>query len=589
MKVDPPEVPCLRFERFELDLSNCELKKVGRRIRLQRQPFRVLILLATRAGRVVSREEIQQELWGAHTFVDFEQGLNFCIKQIRTALGDSARSPRYVETLARQGYRLMASVDGTPSSFEFARKRFSLREGGPARKVVVEVCPFKDFGCDSKNQHLPEAIREAVLAHLATIDELVITSHGIRGRADADLGNVADLVVEGSIIQGSHRTRIIVRLLHAKNGQHLWTETYDRNTPNLIALQDEIGLAVATQIRNRFGVGDRALLENLPAVETQIAYLRGRYYWNKRTPAALEKAIEHFRSALQGNSNYAAAYAGIADCYAVLGGYDLIAPGECFPAAKQAAMKAWMLDPRLPEAHTSLGFVRFFYDWDWAGAEREFKQAIELDPGHANAHHWLSMCLAATGRITEARAEIEKARQLDPLSLIIDETVGWMSHFARQYDRAIEDYRKTLDLDSNFLPAYEGLGLAYEQKLMWKEAIEAFQKAVTLSEGTSRTLAAVGHAYAASGHTKKARKILKELEAFSTRNYVSAHDIALIHVGLGDRSEGLHWLNRAFHERAAGLVWLKVEPRLDILRDVPQFQLLQESIGLSSPDLKRTA
>jgi adenylate cyclase len=223
--------------------------------------------------------------------------------------------------------------------------------------------------------------------------------------------------------------------------------------------------------------------------------------------------------------------------------------------------------------------VRFFFDWDWVGAEREFRRAIDLEPTHANAHHWLAMFLAANGRVDEAEAEIDAARQLDPLSLIIDETRGWISHFGRQYDRAIVEYQKTLEMDPNFLPAYEGLGLAYEQKGMWKEALEALQKAVTLSEGTSRNLADLGHAFAASGKSAKARSILGNLERLAARNYVSSYNVALVHAGLGELDLAVDWLERALTERAAGLVWLKAESRLDILRNEPRFKAVALKVG----------
>ena len=438
----------LPSEPLELDLRSGELRKAGVRIRLQHQPLKVLSLLALRSGQVVTRQDLQQQIWGSETFVDFEHGVNFCIRQIRRALCDDANRPRYIETLPRYGYRFIAKVVSSSAS-------------------VIEF-------------------------------------------------------TSGSLLQ--------------------------KENPS----------------------------SRSPA---HGAYLKGRFFWNKRTAAGLNRALQYFTQAIQSEPSWAPGYSGLADSYILLGVY-VGPPRTNYLKAKSAALKALAIDATLPEARTSLALLKFLYDWDWLAAEQEFKRAIELDQDHANAHHWYAIYLAARGRLNDAIAEINRAHELEPLSLIIDETVGWILSFAGQFDEAIEQYRGTLEMDPYFAPARGALGLAYEQKSMFNEAISEFRKAAALTGGSTEMLAAVGHCHAVSGERSKAEEIIGELRTLSTRRYVSPYDMALIFVGLGQYDRAFRLLRKASQERCTRVVWSKVEPRLESVRCNPSFQKLL--IGLKN-------
>jgi Tfp pilus assembly protein PilF len=309
--------------------------------------------------------------------------------------------------------------------------------------------------------------------------------------------------------------------------------------------------------------------------------LKGRYYWNKRTPDALQKAMESFQQAIEKDPGYALAYAGLADCYHVPA--NPLPPRERMPLAKAAAVKALQLDDTLVEAHTTLARVLFVYDWDWPAAEKEFKRAIELNPRYAPAHQWYGGYLSSIGRFREADVEKKRALELEPLSLVINFEAGLAFYFSRSYDQAIDQLQKTLELDANFPPPHTFLAASYEQKGMFEEAFTAFQRAVTVTQGPPRTLAMAGlaHSYAVSGRKTEARKILAELQSLSEHKYVPATDTALIYAGLGEKDTSFVWLDKAYEEHSFTLSNLKVEPRFDSLRSDPRFADLLRRIGLA--------
>jgi tetratricopeptide (TPR) repeat protein len=306
--------------------------------------------------------------------------------------------------------------------------------------------------------------------------------------------------------------------------------------------------------------------------EAYQAYLKGRYYWNKRTEEAFTKGIEYFRQAIEHDPSYALAYAGLGDSYNLLGASEIFPPKEAFPKAKTAAMRALEIDNTLAEAHTSLAYVKFRFDWDWSSAEREFKRAIELNPAYPTAYHWYAFYLAEMGRLDEARTAIRKAQELDPLSLMINNSVGSVFLWTRQYDQAIDQLRKTLEIDPNFAFAHRNLGHAYMKKGMFKEAIAEMQKALALFKGSTEYLGWLGNTYAVSGRRGEALKILDELKQLSQRKYVSPADFARVYIGLGDKDQAFTWLERAYEERSSFLTDLKVAPMFDSLRSDPRFQ-----------------
>jgi tetratricopeptide (TPR) repeat protein len=346
-------------------------------------------------------------------------------------------------------------------------------------------------------------------------------------------------------------------------------------------VQDDVARAIANEIKIKLTPQEQVRLGSTRPVnpEAYEAYLKGRYHWSKRTPQGIKTAIEYFQRAIERDKTYALAYAALADCYHVPA--NPLPPKEKMPKARAAAMKALELDNTLAEAHTSLARVQYVYDWDWSGAEKEFKRAIELNPHYAPAHEWYGGYLVATGRIQEAIAERRRALELDPLSLPVNFELALAFYQARNYDQAIDQFRKTLELDPNFPPVHNYLPAAYEQKGMYEEAIARFQKAIAVgTDQPAFAIAGLGHVLAVSGRKAEAQRMRAELQRLSEQSYIPADDFALIYVGLGNRDKAFAWLNRAYEEHSFGLAFLKVEPRFDPLRSDARFQDLLRRMGL---------
>jgi len=457
---------------------------------------------------------------------------------------------------------------------------------------AVAVLPLADLSEHQAADYFADGMTEALITALAKIKALRVISRTsvmqYKG-VQRPLPQIArelnvDAVVEGSVLRSGNRVRITAQLIHAATDQHLWAESYERDLRDVLSLQGEVARAIANEIQVKLTPQDQARLVSARSVDPEAhqLYMKGRFYWNKRTEAGLRKGIEYFHQAIDLDSNYALAYAGIADCYSLLG-WDLfgaLPPREALPIAKAAARKALEADDSLAEVHNSLAWTKLVFDWDWMGAEREFKRAIELNPGYAVTHHWYAECLAGMGRYAEALAEIRQAQDLDPLSLIIGSIVGWVFHFDRKNDQAIAEFRKTLELDPDFWVAHWTLGRAYEQKAMFAEAIAEIQKAIDLSGGSALSLAALGHTYAVSGRRAEAERVLNELKESSKQGYISSYSIAAIHAGLGEKDQAFIWLEKAYEERSGWLIWLRAEPISDPLRSDPRFQDLLCRVGL---------
>jgi len=393
-------------------------------------------------------------------------------------------------------------------------------------------------------------------------------------------------VLTGRVLQLSDRLVVKTELVDARDGAHLWGEQYNRQLSDVFAIEGEISREISEKLRLKLTGEEKGRLakRHTASAEAYQLYLKGRYFWYKRTEEALKKSIEYFRQAIETEPTYALAYAGLADAYTVLGSFGIsaLAPCEAFPMAKEAAARALEIDETLAEAHASLANSLAYYDWDWAEARREFARAFELKPGCTTAHHWYGLIyLTSMGRLDEAFAEIKRAHELEPLSLSINTDYGFLPYLMRQYDRAIDEYRKSLELDQSFVYTHWKLGLAYEQKAMYEEAIAEFQKAIALSGGSAQAVVLLGHAYAVSGRRKEALKVLGELNELSKRRYVSSYRVAAIHLGLGETERAFEWLERAVEEHDAWLVWLKVDPVLDGLHADPRFADLVRRVGLA--------
>jgi TolB-like protein/DNA-binding winged helix-turn-helix (wHTH) protein/Flp pilus assembly protein TadD len=633
----------VRFGIFEADLRTGELRKRGVRIRLQEQPFRVLAVLLTRPGELVTRDELRGRLWAADTFVDFEHGLNKAINKIREALGDSAESPRFVETVPRRGYRFIADVAvvnlesvpaetrapstiGDPLTADDREPRevtahatapagrgwprtlamvgcglalasvvlvgWLLQSRGPSPTIrSVAVLPLENLSGDPSQEYFADGMTDQLIASLGQISALRVISRtsvmGYKG-ARKPLPQIArelnvDAVIEGSIMRSGGRVRITAQLIEAAADKHLWAQSYNGDLRDTLALQSRVARAIAEEIRVNVLPKEQAALKNVKAVNPDAyeAYLKGRYFWNKRTADGLKKAKDYFDEAVAKAPDYGPAYSGLADTYALLGDwqYGVMPSREALPAAKAAAIKAVELDNTLGEAHTSLGFVLSGFDWDWVSAEKEFRRAIDLTPGYATAHHWYAWHLSLVGRHGEAIAEMRKARSLDPLSLIINADLAEILLIAHFDDESAQQSRKTIDMDRDFALAHNQLAEAYLQEQRHDDAITEFRKAVQLSGGSPICTANLARAYALSGRTAEAGPLLIGLKQRSNPAYSNAAEIAMVYAALGEKAQAMAWLERGYSERFNPGVLLR--PGFDSLRDDPPFRDLVNRIGLT--------
>jgi TolB-like protein len=453
----------------------------------------------------------------------------------------------------------------------------------PALRIQrLAVLPLENLMGDPTQEYLVDGMTEALIADLGQIEDLRVISRTsvmqYKGVKKA-LPQIArelnvDAVIEGSVLRSGGRVRITAQLIQATTDTHLWARSYERDLRDVLALQSDVAQAIANEIRVKLTPQEQARLARTGPVnpEAHDAYLKGRYYWNLRTEEGLKKGTELFQQAIEKDPDYALAYAGLADSYGVLGLRILTAPREAYPRAKAAASKALEMDGTLAEAHASMGLAELEYDWDWVVAEKEFKRAIELNPSYATAHQWYAVYLSAMGRHNEALAEIKRAEDLDPLSLIISVAGGSLFFAARRYDEAIAQCRKALELNAGFYLAHSCLGLVNGQEKRYEESVSEYQKAIGLEPGSPRLAAGLARAYAAAGRKSEALKIISNLRELSKQRYVSPYGIAMTYAALADLDQTFAWLEKAYQDRSVGLATLKVDPWVDPLRSDPRFQ-----------------
>ncbi|MFQ5944808.1 MAG: adenylate/guanylate cyclase domain-containing protein [Anaerolineae bacterium] len=454
----------------------------------------------------------------------------------------------------------------------------------------VAVLPFENMSPDPENEYFADGMTEEILAHLSKIRALKVAARTSAFRfkgKEVDLREVGRelgvrTVLEGSVRKHADRLRITAQLIDAADGFHLWSDQYDRNLDDVFEIQSEIAQRVAEALEIELLGDEKQAIDEAPtgSLEAYTLYLQGRFFWNKRTVADLERAIEQFEDAIALEPEYALAHTGMADAYVLLERYGGYAPSASLPIAKEAAARAVDLDSTLAEAHASLGLAAMYADWDWDGAERSLRQAIELNPSYPTAHHWLAWVLTALGRQEEAEAEIRLAQRLDPLSLIISANVGTILYFARRYDEADEQLQRTLELEPGFVVAHQWLGRVYEQTGRYEEAIAEHSKAIEALGEDPESIASLGHAYAVAGRADDARPLLEQLDSLSKQRYVSAYWPALVHTGLGDVPQALSWLERAVEERGDWMIFLGAEPMFDPLRREQRFRLLLQQLGV---------
>ena len=638
--------PLLRFDDKELDVGKYELRQQGDALRLERLPMELLILLASRQGELVSREEVIERLWGKGVYLDVDQGINTAIRKIRRCLRDTAENPRYIQTVVGKGYRFVPAVtisepgtsvpvglatataapllppevqsSSVSHSLRFSRKmtiwmavagvavvvavalggyRYTHREPQSMTIRALAVLPFANLSGDSAQDFFVDGITDELITELARMGGVRVVSRTSSMRykqAHENLPQIArelgvDAVVEGAVARSGNHVRITVQLIRASSDQHLWANAYERDITDMLGLQAEIASAVAGELRLQLAQQGPMPESRRPINrEAYVEYLRGRYVWNLRREPALLEAIQHFETAIRIDPGFARAYSALADCHTALGYLNARSPEETFPLARLAAEKALELDSSLSEPHASLAYYFLYYDRNWTAAEGEFRKAIELNPNNALAHDWYGVYLTARGRWDEALKEIERAHELDPLSLSISTDMGFSLYYAGRYDDAIASLKSTLSKDPGFPLAHLWLGRAYEEKGMFAEAITEFQQTQKALPGWPVATAAIGWVNGRSGKPPEARRALSELQALSKKRYVTAYAIALIYASLNDKDQAFRYLDQGARERTNWMVWTATDPRWNSIRSDPRFPVLLRQIGLGD-DLMKAA
>jgi TolB-like protein/Tfp pilus assembly protein PilF len=572
-----------RFGDFEFDSRARQLRKHGHTIRLHGQPLEILGLLLERPAQVVLREELRARLWPQDTFVDFEHSLNAAVNKLREALDDDANNPRFIETVPRRGYRFISAV-GLYDSQNL------LGEWSSPRIQSLVVLPLENLSNDPEQEYFADGMTDQLITNLAQISALKVISRTSAMRykgTKKSLPEIArelhvDAVVEGAVMWVGGRVRINAQLIEAPTDYHLWAASYERDLRDVLSMQEEVTRAIASEIRVNLSAQEQARLASTRPIDPEAyrLYLKGRYYWNKRSLEGFQKAIEYFQQATAKDPAYALAYVGLADTYTYFSFFDVVPPREAMPKAKAAAARALEIDNRLGEAHVSLGYVSYMYDWDWPAAGKHFEQALTLNPAYSRAHTFYPFYLSSLGRSEEALAVAKRCLDLDPASPAVNHSLAVQFYFARQFDQAIEQAHKTLELDPNFAISYELLGEVYVSRGMYREGLSELEKYSALSRGRAMSLALLGYAHARLGERSQALRMLEQLEATSKERYTPASSFAVVYAGLGEKDQAFAWLEKAYGERTSRLGYLKVEPLWDPLRPDPRFADLVRRIGL---------
>jgi TolB-like protein/DNA-binding winged helix-turn-helix (wHTH) protein len=623
------------FGDFEANIETGELRKQGSRIRVSAQPFEVLTMLVERPGELVTREQLRERLWPEEVFVDFDHGLNAAVNKLREALCDSTESPRYIETLPKRGYRFLqpvkwgerpaeASVNGeTKQAVEppqvlapvagainwrriaaagavallLAAGFFMLRRGArpDATSTAVPlissiaVLPLENLSNDPEQQYFVEGMTDEITTDLAKLPGLRVISrtsamqykgtHKTMPQIARELN--VDAVVEGTVLRDGNRVRIRTQLVYAPADRHVWAQAYERDLKDVLTLQANLAQDIASEIQLKLTSQQRANLSARSVdPEAHELYLKGRYFWNKRDQAGFTKAIDYFQQAIAKDPTYAAAYAGLADSYALSGGLYLLPEEQAMPRAQAAAEKALELDSNLAEAHASLGLIAPFSNWNWADAKRHYERAIELNPNYATAHHWYAEgYLMPVGRSDEAIAEMRKAQELDPLSAVIATDLGKELYFVHKYDEALVELHRALELDPNFVSAHNWISDTLLEKGMYNDAKAELEKTKSLKEERIY-IRQTAYLYARMGRRAEGRAALAKSLQLSQGKQVSSGAVALTYAALGDKEESFQSLEKAYTERSSFMTSLKYWSVFDPLRSDPRYTDLLRRVGL---------
>jgi TolB-like protein/Flp pilus assembly protein TadD len=570
----------VKFGIFEADLASRELRKNGAKIRLQDQPFQVLTVLLEKPGGVVTRDELRQQIWPSDTFIDFDKGLNVAINKIREALGDSAENPRFVETLPRRGYRFLAPLDGT---HEDPPKR-----GAPIDSIAV--LPLANSSPDLDTECIAVGIPGNIIHRLSQVPGLRVISwnsvssykhHETDPKAIGRSFNVRALLF-GRIWVRANKLRLHVDLVDTANGEELWGEQYDRELAEIFTVQDEIAHEVSQKLRLKLTGDASARLgrHQTDNIEAYQLYVRGRHSIEQRSMGGFKKGTECLGEAIRKDPGYALAYAELSQCLHMPAYYGSVSPEEAYPKARAVALKALGMDETLAEAHDTLATIAQNYDWDWESSEKEYKRAIELNPNYPVARLHYAMHLALQGRFEQAIREAREGQSRDPMSGVMNAALAFVLLTARRFDWCVEQSLTTIDVDPSLTFTYVSLGMAYEQKGMFREAIMTNEKGLSVGGSAAFHKSAIAHIHGLSGDHAKAREILRELQQASERSYMPYWSLAIVYEGLGEKELAIESLQKALARREAVLVSLKVWPLLDKLRDDPRFQEIERRVGL---------
>ena len=529
-----------------------------------------------RGKRFQSADDVLSEL------TKIEDGLTTTAK----ALGSKKTKPRGIPTFARRKSLVLAGF----LLLLIAAVYFIVQRGRGAIDSLA-VLYFESATVSPEIRELGDGITESLinkLQDLPSLNKVIASSSVARYKGQqidpkqvgAELG--VNAIITGKIRKTSTGVNINVELVKTEDGSLIWSRPYEQGLGNVFSLQEDIARGISEKLGLNISKQEKERLAKRPTenADAYQAYLKGRYYWDKRTKEGLLKGLEYFQKAIDADPGYALAYSGLADSYILLGRYSFLPPHEAMPKGRAAALKALAIDDAVGEAHNSLAFEMRYYEWDWAGSEREHKRAIELSPNYATAHHWYALFLSVLGRHEEALVEMRRAQELDPLSLIINTNVAWCHHFARRYDEAIDQFKKTLEMDVNYALAHSRLGDTYVQKRMYREAISELGKAASLSPQSTEILAHLGYAYGISGNTEEAGKILNTLVDESAKSFVSQYDLALVLLALGQKDKALDHMEQAYEQRASYLTIVNVDPCLDRLHSEPRFKALLAKLKL---------
>jgi len=629
-------VSLVKFDNFELDLRAFELRRDGKALKLERIPMELLLFLAQRHGELVTREQIKEKLWGAAVFVDTDNAINTAIRKVRQTLGDDPEQPRFVQTVVGRGYRFIAPIDGllalaaaapgtateppkspgtvnemvvlpggrphgkptrTLKAISFALAIFGLAAFltvpylRPTKPVMLAVLPFQNLSGDPGQEYFSDGLTEETITDLGQLSpgKLGVIartsamaykgSHKTARQVGQELG--VDYILEGSARKEGGRVRVSAQLIRVKDQTHVWAENFDRDFNDVLAVQGDLGEAISRQVQVSLSAKEKLELVRKRAVDPDAydLYLRGRYFWNKTTTQDMAKAIAYFKEALEKDPAYAPAYTGLADCYSTLPIMADSRPAEEFPQALAAARKALQLDDTLAEGYVALVRINLWNGWNWPELERDAHRAFTLNPNAADAHLRYAHYLSNARRHREALEEVQRARRLDPLSPILAALQGQFMYYAGQNDAAIKELQETLELFPDFWVAHINLGKVYEQTGRYDQALKEFEKARDLST-ISEPLALIGHTHAISGNRREALNALAALQDRARLRYVPPYNIALVFAGLGENSQALDWLEKAWQVRDVHLVFLAEDPKWDGLRGEPRFQTLIRLVGL---------